>query len=186
MGASPLAKTTPARTGPIGRVVRLLLAALLAVFALDLIDAGVTDYDRTEVLRFPGFWLLTVATIDTIIRFLPLPRRLRWLAAVGLAAVAMTAAAISVAATGSAWGPPLTRLVWSVHVALLVMASISSLIPAVALATPSCELTVWRDLRARARGTHPRAVQPCVAGLHLLDAWEARRRGSRSTTEETP
>ena len=185
MGASPLAETTPARTGPIGRAVRLLLAAVLAVFALDLIDAGVTDYDRTEVLRFPGFWLLTVATIDTVIRFLPLPRRLRWLAPAGLAVVAITAAAISVAATGSAWGPPLTRLVWSLHVALLVIASVS-LIPVVALATPSCELTVWRDLRARARGTHPRAVQPCVAGLHLLDAWEAGRRGSRSTTEETP
>ncbi len=185
MGASPLADTTPARTGPIGRAVRLLLATVLAVFALDLIDAGATDYDRTEVLRFPGFWLLTVATIDTFIRFLPLPRRLRWLAPAGLAAVAITAAAISVAATGSAWGPPLTRLVWSLHVALLVMASVS-LIPAVALATPSCELTVWTDLRARARGTRPPAVQPCVAGLHLLDAWEARRRGSRSTTEETP
>ena len=65
------------------------------------------------------------------------------------------------------------------------MASVS-LIPAVALATPSCELTVWRDLRARAPGTHRPAVQPRVAGLHLLDAWEARRRGSRSTTEETP
>jgi len=97
------------------------------------------------------------------------------IATVGIAAV------IGKITQGSFWGFPLADLVWWFDV-LVVVEQFVALVLAVALAMPGCEIGVWSQLLAKlGRGTATREdTLACIVGLHLLDAWEARRKVAAS------
>jgi len=73
------------------------------------------------------------------------------------------------------WAAPLSWLVWGLDLGVLVVIAAASLV-AVILGTPGCEVGVVRDIARRLR-SEPGGTDAvfCPAGLHQLDAWEARR-----------
>ena len=75
-------------------------------------------------------------------------------------------------------GIPAGRVIWWFDV-LLIVEQIVAFALVIALGTPGCEVGVWGVLLARARGKTPSSETglACIVGLHILDAWEARRSG---------
>jgi len=104
--------------------------------------------------------------------------RTRWQVAATLAAfsVVVVAGGIGALAYGAFWGFPLADAVWWFDVLMLIEQVVAILL-AIALGTPGCEIGVWPELIARARGIGSTAENglACVVGLHLIDRWEARR-----------
>jgi hypothetical protein len=176
------------RTGPLGRLARLIVAAAAGLFLSSILDeGGIVGFRRPSVLAEPSVWLLDAVMLAL---FAHLVGRLaaatvgeraarRWQcgALVGLVAALGGAALVGRALSGAVWGFPLADLVWAIDVTMLAETVAAALL-AVALGTPGCEVGVWPELLARARGERvaPAAGPACPVGLHLLDAWEARRR----------
>ena len=176
------------RTGPLGRLARLALAAAMGLALASLLDqGGAAGFRRPSVLAEPSVWVLHAGMLAL---FAHLVGRLaaalageraarRWQvgALVGLAAALAAAALGGRALFGAVWGFPLADLVWAFDVAMLAQTVVAALLAA-ALGTPGCEVGVWPELIARARGARPApsAWSACLVGLHLLDEWEARRR----------
>ncbi len=96
-------------------------------------------------------------------------------ASIGIVAIA---AVLGKVTQGSAWGFPLADLVWWFDVLVLTEQFIA-LVLAIALGTPGCEVGVWPELLARAGAGTATSENglACMVGLHLIDGWEARRRG---------
>lgn len=172
------------RTGPIGRLARLVLAVVYLAVLLSIVDARLSARFRNpHILTEPSAWLLHAVMFVTfliLVGALAGPRaRRRWqVAASGLLVSAgVVAAFIGVATRGAAWGFPLADLVWWFDVVMLIQGLAASILAAI-LGTAGCEVGVWPELLARARGRRslPEDGLACVVGLHLLDAWEARRR----------
>jgi len=105
--------------------------------------------------------------------------RRRWQvrAVLGTIATVVIAGMIGKISRGSFWGFPLADLVWWFDV-LVVAEQFIALVLAVALAMPGCEIGVWSQLLAKlGRGSaRSEDTLACIVGLHLLDAWEARRK----------
>jgi hypothetical protein len=171
------------RTGPIGRVARLALATAYAVTLGSIVDPRLSARFRNpHILTEPGAWILHVVMFITFILLVgalagAATKRTWQVAALGLSALTVALAAlVGILTHGSAWGFPLADIVWWFDVVMLVEGFIATIV-ATALRTPACEIGVWRELAARARGgsSPPEHGLDCIVGLHLLDAWEARR-----------
>jgi hypothetical protein len=175
---------TVSRTGPIGRLARLVIAAVYAATLLSIADSRLSARFRNpHVLTEPAVWLVHVVMFITFVILVgalaSAATKRRWQigAVVALAAAVGVAALIGLVTRGAAWGFPLADLVWWFDVLMLVEGLAASALAAV-LGTPGCEIGVWNELRTRAGGGsfRPEDGLACIVGLHLLDGWEARRR----------
>ena len=175
------------RTGPIGRVARLVLVALFAFPLFSIIGPGGSSRFRNpHILSEPSAWLvhilmlaIFVILVGALASELAGPRARRgWQAAalVGAVAAVVVAGGIGLIARGAFWGFPLADLVWWFDVVMLSEQVVATLL-SIALGTPGCEIGVWPALIARSRGEAPSTESglACIVGLHLLDAWEAGR-----------
>jgi hypothetical protein len=186
------------RTGPVGRLARLLIALLAALSLYSIADQGGPESFRDPSnLTEPITWVLHGAMLVVFVLLMgqlvgatlgPGAVR-RWqLGAVIALAVPLVAAAVTAwIASGDVWASPLSDLVWGFD-ALMLVETIVAVLLAIALGTPGCEVGVWPELIGRLRGEDGAAsTRPiCVLGLHFLDEWEARRaraRGARSANE---
>jgi hypothetical protein len=186
--AAPEPATRVARTGPIGRTARLLLAAAASgAFASIADQGGPVGFRNPSVLAEVSVWVLhaimlalfvvLVGALATAIAGQGAARRWQRAALGGLLATLAVAGLIGHVAHGAAWGFPLADLVWWFD-ALMLVETIVALLLAVALGTPGCEIGVWPALIARARGrtAEPASWVVCLVAVDLLDEWEARRR----------
>jgi len=178
------------RTGPIGRLARLLLAGLFAFPLFSFLGPGWSSRFRNpHILSEPSAWLIHILMLVVFVILVgalaaaltgPQNRR-RWQVGALVAAFAVVAVAggIGRLAYGSFWGFPLADAVWWFDVVLLTEQVVATLL-AIGLGTPGCEIGVWPELIARARGTSSTAETglACIVGLHLIDGWEARRGAS--------
>jgi hypothetical protein len=165
--------------GPVGGVVRLLLAAVLGWTVYDLWVARGFIFAETDPLTDPTLWVLTALMVWAMYEVADFVGwGMRVLAALGLLVLAAAAAALTTA--GTVWAAPVTWLVWGIDIGMAALVAITFLV-AVVLRTPGCELGALRQLARRLR-EDPDDARPmfCVAGLHKLDAWESRRRWNRS------
>jgi hypothetical protein len=182
------------RTGPIGRLARLLLAGAFAAVLFSIVDqSGVVGFRNPSVAAEVTVWFLTAGMVAVFAALVgavasaagrsPWPWRLGAVALFAL--VALGAALVGYTAFGRTWGFPLADLVWGFDVLMLVETIVASSI-AIVIGTPGCEVGVWAALVARARGgTWAPVVGPaCIVGLHLIDHWEAR--GRQPTPEPHP
>jgi hypothetical protein len=176
------------RTGPVGRAVRLLLAAVFAYGLATLVDQGGPASVRDpENLTDAPFVVVTIGMVAVYAVFVREVAKLvrgeafatsAWKVALSLlAAAAASAAVVGELRSGEVWGSPLSDLVWALDVAMLVE-TIAALPLAVALGTPGCEIGVWAEIAARLGG-RPASPPLCIIGLHHLDQWELRRRSAR-------
>lgn len=175
------------RTGPIGRVARVVLAAAYAVSLASITGPRLAaQFRNPHILSEPLAWVLHSVMFVTLVllagaigfAFGGAGARRRWqIGAVVVAAV--TVAAFEIATRvfyGVGWGFPLADLVWWFDVVMLVEGLVATLLSAV-IGLPGCEIGVWPLFIARFRGGKalPEEGLACVVGLHYLDAWEARR-----------
>jgi hypothetical protein len=188
------------RTGPVGRLARLLIAVALALGLYSIADqGGPASYRDPSNLTEPITWVLNGAMLVVFVLLvgqlvgatLGLGAVRGWqLGAVIALAVLLAAAALTAwFASGEVWASPLSDLVWGFD-ALMLVETIVALLLAIALGTPGCEVGVWPELIARLRSEDGAAsTRPiCVLGLHFVDEWEARRaraRGAKSASEIT-
>jgi hypothetical protein len=176
------------RTGPVGRLARLGFAAVYAAAFLSIVDwRGSARFRNPHILSEPTAWflhllmlisfLILVGALATTFAGPFAKRRFQVGAFVASVAAIAVAALIGLGTQGAAWGFPLADLVWWFDV-LMLSEGLVALLLAVALGTPGCEIGVWSELLARARGgeSETHVGLACVVGLHLLDAWEARSR----------
>ena len=177
-----------ARTGPVGRAVRLLLALGLTAALGTLVDQGGPASVRDpETLTDAPFVVLTLAMLvvyatlaakmAAVVRGEAAAERARGLTLAVLAAAAAVAALVGEVRAGAVWGSPLSDLVWTLDIVMLVQ-TVVALLVAVLLGTPGCEIGAWPELAARLRG-RPAPPPLCILGLHHLDDWERRRRCAR-------
>lgn len=184
----PPTSETAQRTGPYGRLARLLLAATAGLALASIVDqGGLAAFHGQSLRNEPGLALIApvmavvlVSLVGGVATELADDRSARrWrVATLGVLATAVAVAALIGAATGAgAWSSPLIDLVWTLDSLMLTETLIAALL-AVVLGTPGCEVGVWPELVARARGRRSPPVTgiACVVGLHALDRWEARRR----------
>lgn len=176
------------RTGPVGRLVRLGFAALLVLTLVSIVSSqGAVRFRNPHILSEPSAWflhavmfLIFVLTVGVVASALAGDRvaRRAQLAAVAIAAgTVVVASAFGLTMHGSVWGFPLADLVWYFDVSMATIELLAFLL-AIALGTPGCELGVWPELLARARGRPFNRTDglACIVGIHLIDRWEEGRR----------
>ena len=176
------------RTGPLGRLARLILAIVFAVTLWSIVGPdGSARFRNAHILTEPSAWLLhALMAVIYILLIGALAhalwgarsvRRAQLIAAVVLGGSLGIAGLIGQFVYGAAWGFPLADLVWWFDVAMLAE-QVVALILAIVLGTPGCEIGVWAELIARRRGTRSSTVDGlgCIVGLHLLDQWEMQGR----------
>jgi hypothetical protein len=186
-GVSETSNPVP-RTGPIGRLARLLLAVAIALPLYSIADqGGPASFRDPSNLAEPITWVLHGAMVVVFVLLVgqlaaatvgpTAVRRWQLGALIALAVLVAVAGVTSWIASGAVWASPLSDLVWGFDAAMLVE-TIVALLLAIALGTPGCEVGVWPELIGRFRGgeaaASPRPI--CVVGLHFIDDWEARRR----------
>ncbi len=175
------------RTGPIGRLARLVLAA---AYALSL--ASITGPELSARFRNPHIlgeiapWILHFVMFLTFVllagaigfAFGGAVARRRWqIGAIVVAVVVVIAFELATLSIhGTRWGFPLADLVWWFDVTMLLEGLVATLL-SVGLGLPGCEIGVWPLFisRVQGRAALPEEGLACVVGLHYLDAWEARR-----------
>ena len=173
------------RTGPVGRLARLALAAVYAASLLSIVDRrGPAHFRNPHILTEPLAWLLHLVMLTSFLLLIgalasALRRtKNRWQLGAFVACVLTVAVAgvIGLATQGSAWGFPLADLVWWFDVLMLIEGFVATLL-AIALATPGCEIGVWPELLMHAGWGTAKSEEglACIVGLHLIDRWEARR-----------
>jgi hypothetical protein len=181
------------RTGPIGRLARLLIAVIAALSLYSIADqGGPASFRNPSNLSEPITWVLHIAMFTVFVLLIGQlaaatvgpagVRRWQMRALIGLAVALVTAAGIAWMASGVVWASPLSDLVWGID-AVMLLETIVALLLAIALGTPGCEVGVWPELIGRLRGGNAPITRPiCILGLHSIDDWEARLR-ARTTTE---
>jgi hypothetical protein len=175
------------RTGPVGRLARLALAALYTASLLSIVDRrGSAHFRNPHILTEPLPWLLHVVMFTTFVLLIGAlastlagtGARTRWQLRSLIACVLTVAAAavIGLVTRGSAWGFPLADLVWWFDVLMLIEGLVATLL-AIAVGTPGCEIGVWPELLMPARWGTAKSEEglACIVGLHLIDRWEAHR-----------
>jgi hypothetical protein len=190
----PKRRRSAPRTGPIGRLARLLLVVVAALSLYSIADqGGPASFRDPSNLREPITWVLHAAMFTLFVvlagqlavaRVGPAAvRRWQMRALVALAAVLAAATGAAWLAHGAVWATPLSDVVWGVDAVMLVQ-TIVALLLAIALGTPGCEVGVWPELIGRVRGIDtPTPTRPiCVFGLYFIDDWEARQH-ARTTAE---
>lgn len=168
-----------ARSGPVSRLVRLLLGVFLGFGALDLWTADPAGWAMADTAAEPGVWIVTlimfigVPDVVETVSGRPWGRRGQVL----VVAAAGAAAVVALVTSGGLWASPFSWLVYGLDLALLTVVSIAMVVSMV-LGTPGCEMGALVELSRRGRGNydpdHP-SFRPCVAFLHRLDAWEAKQ-----------
>lgn len=184
------------RTGPLGRLARLALATVAALSLASIVDqGGVVGFRNPSVLTEPSVWFLDAVMLVAFVYLVgqlaaaqwgrAAARRWQFGAVIGLGIALAVAALMGWAFFGAVWGFPLADLVWAFDVLMLSETMVAVLL-AIALGTPGCEIGVWPELIARARGKRfaPSVGPACIVGLHLLDSWEARHRWRTRPDEE--
>jgi fucose 4-O-acetylase-like acetyltransferase len=192
MNDSRTESETIPRTGAIGRLARLVLAGVFVVIFLSFVGpAGSAQFRNPHILGEPLAWFLHltmfvifVILVGALAQSLAGPEaRRRWQVGAVLVSIVTIAiaAGIGKVTSGSLWGFPLADLVWWFD-ALIVVEQFIALVLAAALAMPGCEIGVWPHLLAKLGLGNARSEDTlaCIVGLHLLDAWEARRRVAMS------
>ena len=147
------------RTGPVGRVVRLLLAVGFAYAFATLVDQGGPASVRDpEALTDAPFVVLTIAMVAVyavlvtelakIVAGEAIAKTALGVALMFLGLAAAVAAVVAEVRAGAVWGSPLSDLVWTLDAAMLFETI-------VALLSPSC----WGHAGARSASgaTSPRA-----------------------------
>lgn len=178
------------RTGPVGRLVRLGFAAALVLSLTSIVGStGSARFRNPHILTEPSAWLLhglmlavfvlTVGAVSAVFLGDRVAQRLQVASTAAIAVVVGVAGAIGYIMTRSVWGFPLADLVWYFDVVILSV-ELAAFLLAVLLGTPGCEIGVWPELISRARGERAgwTAGLTCIAGVHLIDRWEARRHAS--------
>jgi hypothetical protein len=169
------------RIGPIGRVARVFGAVIMALFAFDWLEAGITWFGRSSTPGNPAVWVVTGLGAYYGIHQLPesafgRPWGERVLATAG--GLLVVTALVTLGLHGELWAPPLTTALYGFDVAFLFVVSLSYLV-AVFLRTPGCEVGGLGELIRRLRGA-PNSTDHeamwCIAGIHRLDQWEESRR----------
>jgi hypothetical protein len=186
------------RTGPVGRLARLLIALVAALALYSIADqGGPASFRDPSNLTEPMTWVLHGVMLTVFVLLVgqlvgatvgpAAVRRWQLGALIALAVLLAGAAVTAWIAAGEVWASPLSDLVWGFD-ALMLVETIVALLLAVALGTPGCEVGVWPELIGRLRGEDGAAsTRPiCVLGLHFVDEWEARRaraRGAKSASK---
>ncbi|MGH3646446.1 MAG: hypothetical protein ACRDTM_04625 [Micromonosporaceae bacterium] len=158
------------RTGPLGRIARLVLAGLLIFTGYDL------WVDRAFIFAEldPGLLVLTGFAVYGAYHTGAVLRRGKE-TLIGLAVLAAAAAGLAIVMEGSLWAPPLSWLAWGLDIGLVALVS-ALLLTATVVGTPGCEVGVLAELIGKLRRQAYRGEAVfCLVGLHKLDAWEARR-----------
>jgi hypothetical protein len=176
------------RTGPIGRLARLAFAGVFLLTFLSFVGPdGSARFRNPHILSEPLAWFLHltmfavfIVIVGALAQSIAGPEARRpWQVRAVVAAIATVAIAgvIGKITQGSFWGFPLADLVWWFDV-LVVVEQFVALVLAVAFGMRGCEIGVWSQLLAKlGRGTaKSEDTLACIVGLHLLDAWEARRK----------
>lgn len=196
-GVSEIARSevpTVRRTGPIGRLARLVLAAAYGLTLGSIVGPGLSARFRNpHILSEPTAWILHALMFVTFILLAgavgsgfagPTARR-RWYIGAFVVAVAMAIVAelVTLDVRRSGWGFPVADLVWWFDVAMLTEGLVATLL-SIGLGLPGCEIGVWPWFMSRARGgaALPEDGLACIVGLHLLDAWESRRPSRAGST----
>ena len=187
---SPLIYVGTHSTGPAGRLARLVLLLAFVLTFFSIVDQrGSARFRNPHILTEPAVWFLTalmyvmfVILVGAVAKSLSGSRaRRRWQvgAVVGSVVAIVGAAIVSGVINGSAWGFPLADGVWWFDV-LVIVEQVVAFALVIALGIPGCEIGVWGILLSRARGKTASSATglSCIVGLHLLDAWEARRHAS--------
>jgi hypothetical protein len=181
------------RTGPVGRLARLLIALGVAYPLYSIADeGGPTSFRDSSNLTEPITWALHVVMLVIFVLLTgqlavaiagpAAVRRWQIRALVGLALVLGAGALTAWIASGEVWSSPLPELVWGFDAVMLVE-TIVALLLAIGLGTPGCEVGVWPELIGRLRGGEAVSTRPiCILGLHFVDEWEARRTRTRKGT----
>ena len=167
------------RTGPVSRIYRLVLVALLMWGAISIFLDGRPGF-ATSTIREPGFWVLAIVLPHLIFE---IPRRVagaRWGRRVAIAFGVLIIATATVAVTrdGVLWTAPLTTVVYGAVLAAALLTA-AALVLSVFLGTPGCDVGALEEAVRRLRGTFDPNDAPvywCIVGLHWIDAWESRQR----------
>lgn len=175
-------------TGPISRTCRLLMAGGMALVAVDWADYGISGFSQTRTLTNPWLWILIGSGVyyglfQTAASGFGRRWGIRTVVAFGI--VLIGAGAATIAAEGELWVAPLTWLLYGLVLGLLILTVVGALI-SLALGTPGCEFGALGELLRRLRGVpEPERADAmwCIAGLHRLDDWEARRSMDRDGAE---
>lgn len=173
----------PPRTGPVGRLARLLLAVTLGWVVYDLWVDRTFIFDEAD----PGLLILTGFAVYAVYHTAGLVG-LAWPASVATTVTLVGSAVIAVASEGTVWASPLSQVVWGLDFGVVLVIA-AALLVAVVVGTPGCEVGVFRDVVRRVRREPGATDVPfCLVGLHWLDAWEARqpwRHRGRTANNET-
>jgi hypothetical protein len=186
-------RATSARTGPMGRLARLLMAVFFALALYSIADqGGPASFRDSSNLSEPITWVLHGGMLVVFVLLVgqltaatagPAAVRRRQVGAlIGLSVLLAASALTAWIASGRVWASPFTDVVWSFD-ALMLVETIVALLLAIAIGTPGCEVGVWSELIGRRRGVQAGASSSpiCVVGLHFIDEWEARRARARSS-----
>lgn len=172
------------RIGPVSTACRLALTGVTAWSAVNWTSAGIGWFSRTTTITDPGIWLLIGLAIyyglyQTAESGFGRPWGIRTVVAFAL--VLAGAGVAAVATEGELWAAPLTWLPYALVLWFFVTTAIAGPI-SLAQRTPGCEFGALGELIRRLRGVpQPERADAmwCIAGLHRIDAWEARRAEAR-------
>ena len=164
------------RPGPIGRLVRLVFAALCLYYVYGLITVSgglLTSDGSVRPLLWngivPGLFLVSYVVNIGFSRAWK-----KWPAVVSALALG-TVALIGYLESGSVETAALARLIWVWELYVFGHLGAAFLIAAV-IGTPGCEMRAIHDLYSRITGTPTKEHYCPVGPLHPIDQWEARRR----------
>ena len=165
----------PARPGPVGLLIRVVLGMAAIYGLVDLVTSW--DVFRDQDLIESDFWFITLFTLCLLADVFNIGLRRRWGVwpiVVFLAGAAAIGAA-SYLASGEIWTTALAAWVYAGD--LLVFGALSVSFPvAIATRTPGCELNALPKLVARWRGTADEETRRCLLGVDLLDRQPMRLR----------
>jgi hypothetical protein len=164
----------PARPGPVGLLIRVVLGMAAIYGLVELITKW--DIFRDHDLIESDFWLITLFTLCLLPDVFNIGLRRHW-GVWPLVVFLAGAAAIGSASYLNArelWTTALAAWVYAGD--LLVFAALGVSFPvAIATRTPGCELNAVPRLVARLRGTAEAETRRCILGMDLLDGQSMRR-----------
>lgn len=173
---------TLVRPGPIGRGVRLLMAALLLKFVWNLVRgplvaaAAGQGLASWSVPRDPLFWVVMVALFwgFPYVVNLSLGKDWRHRSQATVLGIVLSLGLFTLWRYGSFWSPALG---WFLLLWLMLSCAYGAVAFLLAglLGTPGCEMRAFHHLRVRLSGGE-RTEHHCPGFLDKIDVWEARLR----------
>jgi hypothetical protein len=173
------------RIGPVSTACRLALTGVTAWSAVNWTSAGIDWFSRTSTIADPGIWLLIgLGIYYGLYQTAESGFGQRWgiRTVIAFAVALVGAGVVALATEGELWAAPLTWLPYGLVLWFFVSTAIAGPI-SLAQGTRGCEFGALGELIRRLRGVpHPQRADAmwCIAGLHRIDAWEARRAEARA------